>query len=349
MEREKLYRYTGSMQQLAYVRSCLFQEGRSAGLRGLQVKNGPMQYLIMADKCLDIASLEYKGVQLSFLSKPGLNGRNQFDTHGEEALRSIMGGLFFTCGLENICAVYQKDGKEYPMHGRMRTTPAEHVCSDACWQGEEYVLKVSGEMREGELFGENLILRRSITSVYGRKTIHIRDEIENQGAQAQPMMLMYHCNMGYPFVDENLELILPAKSSRGREEWSQQHLDGWARMEVPRDGETEYVFLHELAEDAQGNTFAAAVNPKLQLGIRIDFNRKQMPHFMEWKSIASGDYVLGLEPSNSSVYGRKYHEEQGTLNMIQPFETKAVEWSFSILEGEEELEQARAQARQLLL
>lgn len=61
---------------------------------------------------------------MTFLAKPGLEGRNQYDTNGEEALRSIMGGLFFTCGLENICAPCTVEGKDYPMHGRMRTTPA---------------------------------------------------------------------------------------------------------------------------------------------------------------------------------------------------------------------------------
>ena len=81
---------------------------------------------------MDIASLEYKGMNLNFTSKPGLNGRNPFDTHGEEALRSIMGGLFFTCGLENICAPCTTDGKDYPMHGRMRTTPAEHELTNCC-------------------------------------------------------------------------------------------------------------------------------------------------------------------------------------------------------------------------
>jgi O-antigen/teichoic acid export membrane protein len=78
-----------------------------------------------------------------------------------------MGGLFFTCGLQNICGPCETDGVEYPMHGRLRTTPAEHLCSDAYWDGEDYVLEVSGEMRESHLFGANLVLRRKIRSVYG--------------------------------------------------------------------------------------------------------------------------------------------------------------------------------------
>ena len=40
----------------------------------------------------------------------------------------------FTCGLENICAPYSSQGKDYPMHGRIRTTPAEHTGAWARWE-----------------------------------------------------------------------------------------------------------------------------------------------------------------------------------------------------------------------
>ena len=51
---------------------------------------------------------------------------------------------------------------------------------------------------------------------------------------------------------------------------------------------------------------------------------------MQWKSIASGDYTVGLEPANASVYGRKYHEKRKDLPIIEPFaeETKRIELIF---------------------
>ena len=56
----------------------------------------------MADKCLDISSVSsYKGINMNFLSNPGLQGQNQYDTNGEEAIRSIMQRL----------AVYLRAGK----------------------------------------------------------------------------------------------------------------------------------------------------------------------------------------------------------------------------------------------
>lgn len=181
-------------------------------------------------------TLQQLAYTLSFTAKPGLNGRNPFDTHGQEALRSIMGGLFFTCGLQNICGPCETDGVEYPMHGRIRTTPAEHLCADSYWDGDDYVLEVRGEMRESELFGTNLVLRRTIRSVYGSGRLEIIDRVENQSPEEAQLMLMYHCNFGYPFLRPGTRLVLPSKGVKGREEWSQQHLEQWeTATEAERD------------------------------------------------------------------------------------------------------------------
>lgn len=348
MDKIGMLKHTGSLQQLAYVRECTIQEGRANNLRAVEVKNDDMRFLVMIDKCLDVAELEYKGINISFTSKPGLNGRNSFDTHGEEALRSIMGGLFFTCGLQNICGPCETDGVEYPMHGRIRTTPAEHLCSDAYWDGEDYILEVKGEMRESHLFGSNLVLRRTIRSVLASGKIEIIDEVENQTAETADLMLMYHCNFGYPFLQSGVRLVLPSCAVKGREQWSEDHLDKWNVVDTPVDGETEYVFLHELASDEQGHSFAALVNDQLGFGVRLDFDRNVQPYFMEWMSMKTGDYVVGLEPSNSSVYGRKYHESEGTMHRIAPFEKEIYRLTFTILKDRESIAAAEADAACLL-
>ena len=52
--------------------------------------------------------------------------------------------------------------------------------SDAYWDGDDYILEVHGEMREAELFGENMVLRRRIRSVYGTPSITVEDEVTNE-------------------------------------------------------------------------------------------------------------------------------------------------------------------------
>lgn len=318
-EKKKLLSMVGSMQQLMYVRPVTFEEGRARGMKAYEVKNGPLKFTAMADKCLDITDVSFLGHNVSFLAKPGLMGRNHFDTNGAEAQRSIMGGLLFTCGLENICAPCRIDGRDYPMHGRIRTTPAEHISADVCWEGDDYTATLSGEMREAELFGENLVLHRKITTQYGRNSICIEDEITNEGFQKEPMMLLYHMNVGYPLLCGDSEIIIPTKKVTPRDDQAAPHIRNWNRMEPPKDNEPEYVFLHEMAADPEGNTFAAVINKELGIGLKIEYNLRELPYFMQWKSIASGDYVVGLEPANSSVYGKPYHIKENSLHQMEPF------------------------------
>ena len=347
MKKEEILRRVGSMQQLACVRPVTFGEGRSENMKAVEVKNGPLQFQVLTDKCLDLGEVSYRGINVNFLSKPGLMGRNHFDTNGQEALRSIMGGMMFTSGLENICPPCTSDGKDYPMHGRIRTTPAEHVCSDAYWEGDRYVMTVSGEMREAELFGENMVLRRKITTVFPGKSIVLEDTIENQSFRREPMMLLYHCNVGWPLLGEDCEIVLPTRNVIPRDADAAPHAEHYNHMEAPLDNEPEYVFLHELAADENGETFAAVINPTQNLGIRISFNVRELPYFMEWKSRASGDYVIGLEPANSSVYGRLYHEERGDLHMMEPQSVETKKLVFTFLEGKE-LDAVKEEARRLV-
>ena len=348
MNRQSLMKKVGSMQQVAYVRPITLQEGRCTGLKAFDVKNNELQYQVLADKCLDVGQLSYKGVNFNFLSKPGLQGRGHYDTHGEEALRSIMGGLFFTAGLENICAPCTVNGKELPMHGRIRTTPAEHLTADAFWEGESYVLRTSGEMREAELFGENLVLRRSIETRWGEKSLTVTDEIENQGFRPEPLLLLYHINIGYPLLDEGTEVLLPTRSVTPRDEASKGHEMRWNVMDAPKDNEPEYVFIHEPVADENGNVIVCVLNERLKLGLRLSYTAANLPRFMEWKSTASGDYVVGLEPSNSSVYGRLYHEREGSVHHLAPFAKETNVLTFTVLDGAAELQAAREEIARLL-
>mgnify|MGYP001154428393 FL=1 len=62
---------------------------------------------------------------------------------------------------------------------------------------------------------------------------------------------------------------------------------------------------------------------------------------MAGHSPAAGDYGPGLEPSNASVYGRPFHEKEGTLHRLAPFAAERNELRFTVLDGGEELRKAR--------
>lgn len=97
------------------------------------------------------------------------------------------------------------------------------------------------------------------------------------------------------------------------------------------------MFIYDIKKTKDKRTWVLAVNPDLKLGLKIEYSTKNFPYFMEWKSTAAGDYVIGLEPSNSSVYGRGLHEKNGDLHMLKPFEKERNELIFTVLDGEEEI------------
>lgn len=192
-----------------------------------------------------------------------------------------------------------------------------------------------------------MILRRSIETTFGVPEIVIKDCITNESFREETMMLLYHFNVGYPFLNEDCEIILPTKEVIPRDDVAEKQIGLWSKMEKPADNEPECVFIHELSADKEGNTFAAVINERLGIGIKIQFNQKYLPYFMQWKSVASGDYVIGLEPANSSVLGKTYHLEKGDLHMLNPFETENIELRLSFLEGKE-IKKVKEEALQLV-
>lgn len=333
--KKELLRYVGNMQQMAYTREIGYQDGRAGGMKAVEVKSGAVRFTAALDKCMDIIQLEYKGNNLNFLSKPGLQNRGHYDTNGSEAQRSIMGGFMFTCGVGNVGGPEEgDDGEPLPMHGRLRSTPAEHVCIDGYWEDDSYILKLSGEMRHGKLFGENVMVRREIVTSFGSNVIHLKDEIENQGFSETPFMYLYHCNIGYPILEEGTRLIIPAVSTvlKGGDEETDLP---WQKVTAPVDGCQEQVFYHRLLEDEKGWFHVGAVNDNLGIGVMLGFKKEQMPFFTQWKSMASGDYVTGLEPCNCHPAGRAWEKRNGTLQMLAPFEKRTVELDIMILDREE--------------
>lgn len=341
--KEELLRYSGNMEQLAGVRQIEYKDGRASGLRCALVHNGVLEFPLMIDKCLDPAWLRYKGMNLSFLTKPGLQGRNPYDTAGEEAVRSIMGGAMFTCGLDHVHGLTEIAGMEYPIHGRMRTTPAENVGMDAFFDGDEYKIRVSGQMRQAKIFGENIILRRVMETTYHSNEIVFRDEIENQGFESEPLCFLYHCNAGYPLLTKEARFIIPDKVCIPRDKEANKGMNDRLHLEAASDGKLEQVFQHILEADEYGNTFAAVVNDELELALCIRWNVKQIPFMTQWKSCASGDYAVALEPTNCSFAGRA-----GETQMLKPLEKHVNEIKFCIVEGREQIKNLETECNILI-
>lgn len=72
-------------------------------------------------------------------------------------------------------------------------------------------------------------------------------------------------------------------------------------MGQAEDGQAEQVFQYSLASDREGNTFGAFVNDDRELALCIRWNVKKIPLMAQWKSCASGDYAMALEPGQLRI------------------------------------------------
>ena len=70
-------KYAGSMQQLAYVRPLAYKEGRAENMNAWEIKSGHMAFHVMADKCLDISDLSYKGMNMVIYGKARADGAGE--------------------------------------------------------------------------------------------------------------------------------------------------------------------------------------------------------------------------------------------------------------------------------
>ena len=314
----------GNIGSIAGIRQITYEDGFARGLRAYEVVNGPIRFTAYIDKCLDIGEYYYNGIPMHYHARPGvMNGSWFYD--GENAPRSIMCGMMFTCGLSNVGPLQEMPGgKTQPQHGFIRNTPAEHCGARTYWEGDDYYLELTGTMRESSLFGTNLVLRRTITTRLGDTAVQIRDEIENESSTENvPCMVMYHCNAGFPLMDACSKFEIDPIETGDRDE-----IAAVGRKEEsplvfgePIVGYDEQVFYHKLAADEQGWCHATMVNPERKIALTVSYENQELPYLIHWKCKDAGNYVTGIEPSNCHPEGVHQEEKYGTLRKLAAHET----------------------------
>ena len=246
------------------------------GKRCVLVQCERLELLFNVDNALDIVWAKFKGVNISFLSKNGLNdGLLDFTGNFE-------GGFLYTCGMDNISSCVK--GK--PIHGSMHYKKAENI--KITRDGEK--ITVYGEVSERALFGKNLLLKRKYEIT--KDCVIINDVIENQAFTPTEYVLLYHINYGYPFLDESLKLSIPAINSDPLTEIAKKREGEKFKITPPVDGGDEDVYYHTLKEGK-----VTLSNPDYGITVEMAYDTEVFPVTLEWKSMISGDYALGIEPS----------------------------------------------------
>jgi len=292
MTKKEVVERFGSVEQIGGIREYTLRGGKADGVHTIEVNTGVIRFTVLPGRGMDIVNCEAYGTPVAWVTKAGICAPKYYEPEGLNWLRNWPGGMVTTCGLRHVGGPYEEHG----LHGRIANIPASKINVDAFWNGDDYIMMVSGEVRESSVFGENIVLRRTITTKLFDDKFMLTDTVINEGARTENVALLYHCNFGYPFVSENSRIIgLP-----------EEH----ATMEAPTPFADEAVY----DIDFEGDMKTVGIENG-ELGAYITYKRDTLPEFLLWKKFAASDYVVGLEPRNVRAGGADLHEKDAAVKL----------------------------------
>lgn len=320
--------YIGHESQICGVEEHRLVGGKGDGMRLLEINNGKGLFLtVLPDRAADISRLRFKGINMSYFSPCGYVAPAFYESTGANWLKSFTAGFLTTCGLQAVGSPCVDEGEELPLHGSIANTPAEHVY----WEEDEKSIFIHAVIKDEVIFGRKLVLKRTLEISKEKNQFLIHDEIENTGDRVEPLEILYHMNMGYPLLDEDSIVEIPAKSVIARDAHAAEDIANWMHMEKPQAGYQEKCYYHKFnAKEGRASIY----QPKLETGLEITFDVKDLDAFVEWKMMGVRDYVLGLECGNCYPDGRDVMRKMGMLKFLQPGEKKEYHVKVRLLENE---------------
>lgn len=339
--RDELLRRVGSIDQVGGVTLLEQVEGAGRGVRVAHIRTGKLSFKVVIDRAMDIAEAEYMGIPIGWMSPTGIVSPYFYEPEKFGWLRGFFGGLLTTCGLTYMGAPTIDQGEELGLHGRISYSPASLLSAGGEWRGDDYVIHIEGESREARVFEPALSIRRRIETRLGESVIEITDRVKNYGWLPQPLMIIYHINIGFPLLDSNARLYTTSKLIVPRDPDAAEGVENFDSFSPPTKGFREKVYFHDMMGDEEGYAYAAIVNRELLdgLAVCVRFKTSQLGRFYEWKMLGEGTYVVGIEPANALPMGRDKEREWNTLPMIAPQEQKIFQLSVEIIEGKLKIDQ----------
>ena len=306
--------YIGHPHQIRGAEQIKTVGGKADGMNFLIVRNGlGLELWISLDRCADVMRVTYKGNNMGFMSPCGIVAPTYYDRIGLGFLKSFTAGFFTTAGLTAVGSPCVDDGEELPLHGTVSHIPAELDGIEETENG----ITVKTTVRDCVIFGVKLILKRNYTVSFSENTFSVNDTVINDGDTAAPFMILYHCNMGYPLLTENSEVVIPNDGITPRNSHSAKFTDSALIMEKPQAQYEERCYYYDVK--AENDIAKVGIfNKEINCGLIMEYDKSKLPFFTEWKMMGKKDYVLGLEPGNCTPDGRDVMRKENRLKFIDP-------------------------------
>jgi hypothetical protein len=328
------------------IRKRTLRGGLRDGVDLIEVHNGALSYALLPTRGMGLWRGEYRGNYLGWKAPVLGPVHPKFVQMGDRGGLGWLTGFdewMCRCGLasngppgEDVFTDKYGNTTRTPLtlHGRIANRPA-HFVEVKVNLDPPYELSVSGEVEEGGLFYPNLRLITTCTTVPGSHRLIIHDVIENRNALPAEVQLLYHCNVGPPFLEAGSRIVAPARLLAPRDPRAAEGIETYDTYAGPHAGFTEQCYYYELLGDSAGRTVAMLYNAAGDRGLAVRFNRQELPCFTVWKNTGAVEdgYVTGLEPATNYPNPKAFERQQGRVRLLAPGSRRECTWSLEVCDS----------------
>ncbi len=328
----------GNAGQVGGLRRFKLQEGLESESEIIQLDTGSgLKVWISPSKCMDIVQAEYCGSSLCWQGNNGVVNPAYYNEDGAAWMGSYSSGLLTTCGMSNVGSPCEDEGVSYGLHGHAHNIPAREVGTRTYWEADECKVEVSGVISETMMFGKRFVLTRKISATLGKNKIEIYDTIENLSGYREPLLILYHCNFGFPLLADKSVVSLPSTVWEPREPDLGAPPAVWSE---PVAGYQEKVYYYSDIQTKEGIATAVITNPEFPVGgsssavsLKMSWDTSNLPELVQWYMPGYSTHVMGIEPANCRVKGRADERSCGRLEYLEALQVKDFRLSFEVVPG----------------
>lgn len=266
--------------QLLAHRTELALDGTAAGTRVCSVQPaGGLHLRVLLDRGMDIGAAWYAGQPIAWVSPSGERPRGYGDER-EGWHRGWAGGLLTTCGLLHIGPPAVTGGR----HGSYSELPTEGFTVKPV--ADNTALELRGHLCDTDGLDRGLVLERVIRVHAGSGVVEVIDITTNQRPEAVRAPILYHVNLGYPFLTENSRTTVDNLTSGA----------GFTPEMGPPANVVDEVSLHRRTDQGEA---VVRVSSELGFDLQVSWDSAQLPMAYTWRRRVPGCYVHAIEPTTA--------------------------------------------------
>lgn len=309
----------------------VLQGGLADGVDLIEINNGQLSFSVLPTRGMGLWKGTYHGLALGWNSpvQGPVNPAfvNQVDRGGLGWLTGFDEWMC-RCGLDSngapgVDTILNNEGNpvntSLNLHGRIANIPAHYVEASLS-PDNGGTLSVTGIVDETMLFGPCLRLKTTYSTTIGSNRLVIRDEVINLKGVPSELELLYHTNMGGPFLEQGAKVVAPTREVAPRDARAVADIATYDTYLGPTTGYVEQCYWYDLLADKDGRTQVLLRNAHGDKGVSLHFNRQQLPCFTVWKNTQAeiDGYVTGLEPATNYPNLKTFERQQGRVVSLPP-------------------------------